>query len=250
MMQFDFTSFVLEILNFLVLVWILKRLLYRPVLNMLDTRRQKIADESVQAELLRNEAEALRRQYETHLLEWEKERETYLQKLDEELTLTRTAALENLKQFLADEEARLRAHNQSLAASQELVMRRKAADAAYAQAAAILLRLASPQLTHTIVTTFLEDLASLPETDLSLLRQAANLPIGTEVELISAHILDETDQAALSAGLSNAAGHGLPFCFKQDTNLIAGLRVLVGECQLHANLADELGFFKPTIKHD
>ena len=61
MMQFDFTSFVLEILNFLVLVWILKRLLYRPVLNMLDTRRQKIADESVQAELLRNEAEALRR---------------------------------------------------------------------------------------------------------------------------------------------------------------------------------------------
>ena len=38
-MQIDWTTFALEIINFLVLVWILKRFLYRPVLDTLARRR-------------------------------------------------------------------------------------------------------------------------------------------------------------------------------------------------------------------
>ena len=38
-MQFDWTTFVLEVLNFLVLLWILKRFLYQPVLDVLDARQ-------------------------------------------------------------------------------------------------------------------------------------------------------------------------------------------------------------------
>ena len=51
MMQFDWTTFILEMLNFLVLVWILQRLIYRPVLAMLDARQQRLKDESGRAEL-------------------------------------------------------------------------------------------------------------------------------------------------------------------------------------------------------
>lgn len=38
-MQIDWTTFVLEIVNFLALVWLLKRFLYTPVLDVLARRR-------------------------------------------------------------------------------------------------------------------------------------------------------------------------------------------------------------------
>jgi F-type H+-transporting ATPase subunit b len=41
-MELDWTTFALEIINFLALIWILKRFLYRPVLATLGQRRAGI----------------------------------------------------------------------------------------------------------------------------------------------------------------------------------------------------------------
>ena len=49
-MEIDSTSFVLEIINFLVLVWLLKHFLYRPVLDIIAKRQQQIADDLARAE--------------------------------------------------------------------------------------------------------------------------------------------------------------------------------------------------------
>ena len=38
-MELDWTTFILEIINFLVLVWILHRFLYQPVMNVIAQRR-------------------------------------------------------------------------------------------------------------------------------------------------------------------------------------------------------------------
>ena len=40
-MQLDLTSFLLELVNFAVLVWILHRFLYKPVLAAIDRRAQR-----------------------------------------------------------------------------------------------------------------------------------------------------------------------------------------------------------------
>ena len=41
-MQLDWSTFILEILNFLILVWILKRFLYKPILTMIAERKAAI----------------------------------------------------------------------------------------------------------------------------------------------------------------------------------------------------------------
>ena len=250
MMQFDWTTFILEILNFLVLVWILQRFIYRPVLAMLDARQQRIKDETLRAEQLRNEADALRKQYESRLADWSQEKEASRRQLDEELAQLHGKALEDLKQTLADEEAKSRARNEALTASRETALIREAASAAYGQAAAMLQRLASPQLTNSIIDIFLEDLLNMPEPEQAALRKAAAMLItASAVEVISAHTLDESARAALTHGLSVAAEHPLQLTFKEDASLIAGARAVVGECQLHANLADELSFFRRQANH-
>ncbi|MGJ0486663.1 MAG: F0F1 ATP synthase subunit delta [Methylomicrobium sp.] len=251
-MQLDWTTFVLEILNFLVLVWILKRFLYRPILDLLDARQQKLNEAAKHAQKMCEEAEALRHQYESRLAEWQLERENSRRQLNEELALTRTREMDNLKKALAAEEEKLRARNEKLLTSREAVLVRSATGQAYEQAAAMLKRLASPQLTQTIVEIFLEDLAVLTAADQSVLRKAASsLTDDSLVAVVSAHPLDQTTRGAIRKALSSASGRDLDLgsSFSEDPSLIAGIRAIVGECQMHANLADELAFFKQQANH-
>jgi len=249
-MQFDWTTFFLEILNFLVLLWILQRFIYRPILSSLDARQQRIKDETARAEQLRNEAEILRHQYEQRLTDWTQECELNRHQLEQELAQLRTAGLENLKKTLADEEAKSRIRHEAAVSAHESALLREATDAAFSQVSTMLQRLASPELTHSIVGMFLEDLGNLPETDQQALRKAATMLISASaVEIISAHPLTEADRNALVESLSATAGQDLRFTFREDLGLIAGLRAVVGECQLHANLADELTFFRRKDRH-
>jgi len=249
-MQLDWTTFILEILNFLVLIWILQRFLYRPVLDLLAARQQKIGEQSAEAQTMRDEAETLRRQYESRLADWRQERENSRRQLTEELALLKTQEMANIKQALAGEEEKMRVRNATLLAAREAELLRSATGQAYDEAAAMLKRLASKELTEAIAGLFLEDLAALPENERNALSKAGKaLPENASITVVSAHPLDTATRSAIAAGLSAAAGQTLQAAFAEDPLLIAGLRAVVGECQLHANLADELAFFRRQTDH-
>jgi F-type H+-transporting ATPase subunit b len=244
-MPFDWTTFTLEIINFLVLVWLLKRLIYQPVIAALDARQERVRAESARAtEALKN-AESLKQQYESRLIEWNREREQQLRKLDEEVALERNRRLEKLKRSLVDEESKARARGLAAAASAQAAIARKSSKEAFGAAAAMLRRLGSPELTERIAGVFLEDLGALEESSLTVLRQAATrLGKGANAVVVSAHPIEERTRSALAAALSRAAGVDLDVEFKSLPELLAGLRVAVGECLLQANLADELAVFR------
>ena len=52
-MELDWTTFILELVNFVVLVWILNRFLYRPVMNVIDQRKAAIQRTLAEAETTR-----------------------------------------------------------------------------------------------------------------------------------------------------------------------------------------------------
>lgn len=55
-MQIDWFTVIAEIINFLVLVWLLKRFLYKPILDAIDEREKKITDQIQDAENKKTEA--------------------------------------------------------------------------------------------------------------------------------------------------------------------------------------------------
>lgn len=248
-MQFDWTTFILEILNFLVLLWILQRLVYRPILALLDSREKNLQAQLDNTEHLRQETEALKAQYQGRLAAWQQERETALHALEEELSLMRMQTLEELKQLRTHEEAKRHARDEALAAAQSVILLREATRQAYAQSAAMLERLASPHLTHAIVEIFSQDLHSLDQEQHDALCQAARKLKAKEVEIVSAHPLTASHIAALTASLQTVTESQLQVRFHEDERLIAGLRATIGEYQLHANLADELVFFQTQPHH-
>ncbi len=62
-MSIDWITVAAQIGNFLVLVWLLKRFLYRPILDGIDARETEIAERMAEAALIRQKAEAAQTQY-------------------------------------------------------------------------------------------------------------------------------------------------------------------------------------------
>jgi F-type H+-transporting ATPase subunit b len=249
-MQFDWTTFILECINFLVLVWILKHFFYRPVLQVLDARQQRIHDETMHAEQLQQEAAALKQQYEARLSNWDREREQGRERLDQELMQLRTAGMEELKNSLANEAAKARARDSATVAAREAELIRKASKEAYRNTADMLGRLASPELTAKIARILQEDLALLPPDDQNALHKAGGaLGEPPLIDIMSAHALEPPVKEGILASLTSLVGRPLQANFRVAPELIAGLRIAVGECVLHVNLYDELEYFQSRLSH-
>lgn len=77
---FQYGKFLWAIANFLVLLFLLKKMLYKPMLQMLDDRKQGIEDAINNAETAKIEAEKLRKEYETRLAEARQEAQDILGK--------------------------------------------------------------------------------------------------------------------------------------------------------------------------
>ena len=84
------TYLAFQIVNFLLLALLLHRLLYRPVLNMLDQRKERIREGQEAAQQARTEAEELRQEYERQL----EESRAHARKIIEDAT----AAAERLRE--------------------------------------------------------------------------------------------------------------------------------------------------------
>jgi F-type H+-transporting ATPase subunit b len=241
-MQLDLTSFVLELINFAVLVWILHRFLYRPVLAAIDRRRTAVEQSLAQAKTARDEAGALKTQVEERLASWERERAEAKGKLAAELAAQRDKALAETARAAEQERARLAA----LQARQEQERRsadeQRALEQAAGFAARLLERVSGPELDARLVELLAADLAALPQDKRDALAEAARAA-GGSVAVQSARALTQAARALLEQALSQALGVECRAQYAVDASLLGGLRVALGSWQLQADLADELRFF-------
>jgi F-type H+-transporting ATPase subunit b len=75
-----FDVLVTQIIGFLIVLWVLRRYAWGPVLGMLEERRVRIANEVATAERLRQEAMALKAEYENQLRTIENQARERIQK--------------------------------------------------------------------------------------------------------------------------------------------------------------------------
>jgi len=241
-MQLDLTSFILELINFAVLVWILHRFLYRPVLAAIDRRRSAVEHTLAEAKEARAQAATARSEVETRLADWEREQAQARNALAAELAAQREKGLADAARAVEQERERLAA----LQAKQALERRRADEQHALEQggsfAARLLERLAGPELDARLVELFAADLAGLAEDRRTALAEAARAAQG-RVAVQSARPLSEAARARIEQALSQALGVDCHADCTVEAALLAGVSVALGPWLLQADLHDELRFF-------
>jgi len=238
----NWTTFLVEIGNFVVLVWLLTRFLYAPVTRAITARQQAIAEQMKQAREIKAQSEILEKQYQDRLVEWEGEKAKLKTQLQDEMSDLRASRVKQLEAELTrrreQEEAAARARD----ADRARVLEKQAAERAGAFASALLARIASPEVEKRIIDIALADLASLGERDTTALVHALGNGSGAVV-VATRYPLDATRRTSLTQALAHAIGRAPDIRFEERESLIAGVHIDVGTTVLEADLGEELRWF-------
>lgn len=247
-MEFDWTTVILEMLNFLVLIWLLKRFFYRPVLAVIEKRRAAGEKILTDADARHREADALKGDYEQRLAQFGKERELAMARLDEEIAAERERRLAAVELEATADRQRRRMLEARETGEREAAMEREAVAIAGRFASRFLDRLAGPELETKLVDLALAELQTVSPEKLAELRTALRDP-ATSIKVVTVYPLDATRRASFAAMLGSLVGRELTPQFQEDATLKSGLCLMAGAWVLMANLRDELNFFTSAVEH-
>jgi F-type H+-transporting ATPase subunit b len=237
-MTFNLWTFLFEALNFLVLVFILHRVLYRPLRDAIDRRRQDEARARTDAEKARAETADMRRRLEENEAHLEEERQDMLRRAAAEVETVRRKLLAE-----ADETARRRRQEAEAALQRE---RTEALDAlrgdlthlAVDFAERLLRESCDASLHRQLALHLAESLEAVPEPERERLHREWQPQDGVVIE--AAAELNGTTRERLGTAVGGLLGSKVRPEFVVRPELLAGVRLRVGGRVWDATLGSRL----------
>ncbi|MEN8446045.1 MAG: hypothetical protein ABG776_13640 [Cyanobacteria bacterium J06555_13] len=200
----------IEIINFLVLVVLLQRFLYKPIMRAMEQRERSIRGRLQSAEVRETEAQAAREQYEQLQTDWAKAMKVRQHQMHQQLEAERTDSLEEVRAELETQRAQwYEALHQEQKAC--LVNLRDRARSQLIQSIRTALKaLADTTLEQQMVETFLHQLPGLSASEQSALLTAVNLDAPHWV-IRTTFPLEDDLQARLVKGIQTYLASEVPF---------------------------------------
>jgi F-type H+-transporting ATPase subunit b len=249
-MLIDWFTVGAQAVNFLILVWLLRRFLYKPVLAAIDAREKKVAakigDATAQEAKAQAEREELRKRNEA----FDREREGLLLKATDEAAAERQRLIESarqdsqqlrvkLTQALANERAEL-GHQLSMQTQAEVfaVARRTLAD------------LSGASLEDRMIEVFIARLRALPEKQRLALAGAGvdtdapgaviHAAPGRAALVRSAFDCPPAERAKVESAIRECLGANVAIRFETSPEFVCGIELTVEGVKLAWSVADYL----------
>lgn len=248
-MQIDWWTLGLQAVNFLVLVWLLWRFLYRPVKEVIERRKELAERAFADAEAKRNEAEAAKRQFEEDQARLVRERQGLLKSMHEEMQSERDKILQA---------ARLEADALSKSARQDLAKERETAfteirdevTALAAELASKLLRKAGSELSNGAFLEPLErQLKDLPAEERERLQKDLAAENG-RLTVVTAAALPAADRDRWGDRLGDCFGQTIKTEFVIDPDILGGAELRFPHAVLKLTWADQLQRAKELLREN
>lgn len=238
-MHVDWWTLSLQVVNFLVLVWLLRRFLFRPVKDVVARRKELAAAASGKLEQARKEVEEEKHRYEQARRELTEERSQLGAKMHDELAQERERtvkqAREEAEKMVADARDRIVDERRSVLEA----LRGEVADLA-AGMAGHLLADASPQTYGKLLLERIgQRLEHLSEREKRQLE--VDLAVHDTVMTVTTAVpLDEAARQKWSKRLHELLATSASIEFKTDADLIAGAILELPHAAIEFSWADQL----------
>lgn len=198
-MLIDWFTVGAQALNFIILVWLMKRFLYKPVQDAIAAREKRIADQIAAAQALQAEAEALGKAFRDRSAAFDAERAGLLAQATADANTQRERLIDEARQAADALAAKRRDALRTEAGQLKEAMLTQARDEVFAITRKTLADLADASLEERIADVFCRKLRELPEPAAAAL--AAALRAGPAVVRSSIE-LPETQRAAVRAAIA------------------------------------------------
>jgi len=223
-MLIDWFTVAAQIVNFLILVWLLKRFLYKPILDAIDAREKRIASELADADTKKAEAEKQRTDFEDKNKAFDQQRSVLLGKATDDAKVERERLIDQAKKdaeslrvtqadALSGDQIRLASEITLLAGKEVFAIARKA-----------LTDLATVSLEERVGEVFTRRLRELDPKAKALLGDA--LKNSSQPALVrSAFVLPADQRAAIQNALNETFSAEVKIKFEDSQDIICGIEL-------------------------
>jgi F-type H+-transporting ATPase subunit b len=235
-----------QAINFLILVWLLKRYLYQPVLDAISAREQRIAMQLADAAGKQAAATSERDEFERKNKEFEAQRTQLLAKATEDAKLEQQRLMEQTRKDADALRSRL---EQALRSEQQILsdeLARRTCDEVFAIARKVLADLASESLEDAMLRVFIERVRALSATDRQLLAAGSAGAAGT-VMVRSVQELSAQQRAAIEQAVTEVCGTAARPGYQTVPGLISGVELSANGRKLAWSVSDYLGALQKSV---
>ncbi|MGR9085607.1 MAG: F0F1 ATP synthase subunit B family protein [Gammaproteobacteria bacterium] len=208
-MQIDWLTVSAQWLNFLILVYLLRRFLYSPIIRAMDRRQQAIQSQMEQARQKTEEAESESSRFRERTQELEQQKAHLLQSAREAADQERIRLVSLARDEVDTMAERWRQEIEREKADFLRQLRRQLSHLIIATSHKALNDLASMDLEQALLARFLERLQQIPEQDKRLLVESGN----RSAILACSYALSEQMRSQVSEKLNQVLGSTLPLTF-------------------------------------
>lgn len=245
-MLFDWFTVGAQTLNFLILVWLMKRFLYKPILDAIDAREKRIALALADAAAKQAEAQKERDEFQKKNEDFDRQRNDLLGKVRDEIKTERQRLLDEAQQ--AADALRVKRQD-ALASEMQNVhqdIARRSREEVFAIAQKVLTDLAGTTLEERMGEVFTRRLRELDAEAKAGLAKALNTSSGS-VQVRSAFELPPAQRAAMQRALNETFASDIQIRFDTTPDVISGIELTANGWKLAWNIADFLASLEQSI---
>ena len=245
-MLIDWFTVGAQALNFLVLVWLMKRFLYKPILHAIEEREKRIATELANADKKKAEAQKERGEFQRKNEEFDQQRAALLSKATDEVQAERLRLLDDARKaadnLSAKRQETLRndAHNLNQAIS------RRAQQEVFAIARKALTDLATTSLEERLGEVFtrrVREMDGQTKAGLAEALKTASEPVFVR----SAFDLPAEQRTAIQNVLNETFSAEIPVRFETAPDLISGIELTTNGQKVAWSIADYLSSLEKGV---
>lgn len=234
-MEIDWFTVIAQIVNFLILVWLLKRFLYKPVLKAIDERGKKIASQLDDAATKQAEAIKEQKLFRQKNEDFEKERASKMKDAHEEVNAEKTRLFEEVR----EESTAMRSTYEDSLKQQEKelsdAIKRKTKTEVFAIAGKTLADLANANLDEQVIIVFIKRIMDLDEENKAKFKNAL-IDSEKAIRIKSAFELSAPAKQELEKAIEKVSGQENNFQYLLEPELVSGIEMNTESYQLSWNI--------------
>jgi F-type H+-transporting ATPase subunit b len=245
-MQINWFTVIAQVINFLILVWLLKRYLYKPILDAIDEREKKIVAQIADADAKKAEALKEQDEFKQKNVQFDQEKKSMMDKAVADTNAERTKLLETARN---DADA-LRTKQEKAVAEKEEALNRdiavKVQQGVFDMARKTLADIASVSLEEQAANNFIKRLDDL-KIDEKAQFTAAFKPGANPATVRSAFVLTDKQQENIKNAIDKIIGTGWQGQFRVEPALISGIELSANGYKLGWTVSGYLDSLEKSI---
>ena len=245
-MLIDWFTVGAQAINFIILVWLLKRFLYKPIIDAVDAREKRVAAELADADAKKAEAKKERDEFQHKNEAFDQQRVALLSKVTEEAKAERQRLLGEARQAAealnATQQETLRREARNLSGA----ISRQTRQEVFAIARKALMDLATTSLEERLAEVFtcrLREMDGKAKADLAEALKSASDPALVR----SAFELPAKQRTAIQNALNETFSVNIDIRFETAPDLICGIELTANGQKVAWSIADYLGSLEKGV---